>query len=245
MEGRQKEDDIELVGMIGTTEVRILVDTGSSHDFLRPRIAEQMALPLQQVRPFRVYVGNGESLLCSWQTKQTRIVVQNHVFMVDLHILPCARAGRDSGRVWLKSLRRVTKDFEAGTLEFVKNGEHVCLKLVPPLIQQVSLRRFASLLALRESQELFELVQLPPKERETVAVSALSFPKDLPDEILAVLESHGRVFGVPSGLPPNAGLIIKSIYSLTRSQLTCDPTDTRIFRRRKSRDMLGKCWTQA
>ena len=81
MEGRQKEDAIELIGSVGAEEVRILVDTGSSHDFLHPRVAERLALPLQKIRPFRVYVGNGESLLCSWTSPQTRIVIQKHVFL--------------------------------------------------------------------------------------------------------------------------------------------------------------------
>ena len=188
--------------MIGTAEVRILVDTGSSHDFLHPRVAERLALPLQKVRPFRVYVGNGEFLLCSWASRQTRIVVQNHVFLVDLHILPVHGPEVILGRVWLKSLRRVTNDFDAGTLEFVRNGEHIRLKLVPPPTRSVSLRRFASLLALRGEAELFELVQFPQRDTDTEGAASICFPKDLPEEILAVLKSHGKVFGLPSGMPP-------------------------------------------
>lgn len=91
-------------------------------------------MPLHRIRPFRVYVGNGESLLCSWASSQTRIVVQNHVFLVDLHILPIHGPDVILWRVWLKSMRRVTNDFEAGTLEFMRNGEHIRLKLVPPLL---------------------------------------------------------------------------------------------------------------
>lgn len=149
LEGRQKEDAIELIGEIGATEVRILVDTGSSHDFLHPRVAERLALPLQPVRPFRVYVGNGEFLLCSWASRQTRIVVQNHVFIVDLHILPIHGPDVILGRMWLKSLRRVTNDYDTDTLEFTRNGEQIRLKLVPPTARVASLRQFASLLTYR------------------------------------------------------------------------------------------------
>lgn len=190
------------MGTIGAAEVRILVDTGSSHDFLHPRIAERLALPLQKIRPFRVYVGNGQSLLCSWASKQTRIVVQNHVFLVDLHILPVHGPDVILGRVWLKSLRRVMNDFEVGTLEFTRNGEFISLKLVPPLSQAVSLRRFASLLSLQSDATMFEVVQLPKQEQDSAATAEVIFPADLPKEILAVLRSHVQAFGVPSSMPP-------------------------------------------
>ncbi|XP_047965656.1 uncharacterized protein LOC125210120 [Salvia hispanica] len=202
MNGRQKEDAIELVGMLGAAEIRILVDTGSSHDFLHPNVAERLALPLQKVWPFRVYVGNGESLLCSWASRQTRIVIQNHVFLVDLHILPVHGPDVILGRSWLKSLRRFTTDFDTDTLEFVRNGERIRLTLVPPLAKAVSLRQFSTLLTLQGDGEVFELVQLPRQNAEEGPVTVASFPKELPDEVLAVLGSHIGVFGLPPGMPP-------------------------------------------
>ncbi|XP_042032481.1 uncharacterized protein LOC121779227 [Salvia splendens] len=203
LEGRQKADAIDVIGSVGSMEVRILVNTCSSHDFLHPRVAEHLALPLHKVRPFRVYVGNGESLLCSWVSKQTRIVIQKHVFLVDLHILPVHGPDIILGRAWLKSLRRVTNDFDTDTLEFVRNGEHIRLKLVPPMAQHVSLRQFATLLTLQGVGEVFELVHLPHQQpHDEAAADPPSFPEDLPEEILAILRSHIGVFGVPSGMPP-------------------------------------------
>lgn len=190
------------MGIIGAAEVRILVDIGSSHDFLHPRVVEKMALPMQKIRPFRVFVGNGEYLLCSWACKQMRIVIQNHVFLVDLYILPIHGPDVILGRIWLKSLRRVTNGFDDGTLEFMRNGEHIRLKLVPPLAQTVSIRQFASLLSLQRGAEVFELVQLPRRDTETEGTELPTFPPDLPEEVLAVLGSHAQVFGVPSGMPP-------------------------------------------
>lgn len=57
MEGRHRPDAIELQGLVGNSPVRVLVDTGSSHDFLHPRIAELLKLPLKAIRPFRVMWG--------------------------------------------------------------------------------------------------------------------------------------------------------------------------------------------
>ena len=88
LDGQQREDAIELWGLIGASSVRILVDKGSSHNFLHPKVAENLALPLSQIHPFRVYLGNSESLLCSHASIKIRLVIQKHVFLIDLHILP-------------------------------------------------------------------------------------------------------------------------------------------------------------
>ncbi|XP_042012417.1 uncharacterized protein LOC121760890 [Salvia splendens] len=203
LDGRQREDDIELRGVIGDIPVRVLVDTGSSHNFLHPDVAEKLALPLQQIRPFRVYVGNGESLLCSFASIQTRLVIQKHVFLVDLHILPVHGPDVILGRIWLKQMRRVTSDYVDGTLEFSRNGKRVCLKLVPPSAREVSLKTFSSLLQLQGGEELFELIQLPPTESNPATEDGtLALPRELPEEIRSVLVSHGDVFGLPSGMPP-------------------------------------------
>ncbi|XP_042032261.1 uncharacterized protein LOC121778950 [Salvia splendens] len=203
LDGRQWEEDIELRGVIGDLHVRILVDTGSSHNFLHPKVAEKLALPLQQIRPFRIYVGNGASLLCTHASIQTRVVIQKHIFLVDLHILLVHGPEVILGRVWLKQMRRVTSDYIDGTLEFLRNGRLVCLKLVPPSAEEVSLKTFASLLTLQGQAELFELVQLPAAEPgEMPADEELVFPPGLPDEIRSVLEYHRDVFGLPSGVPP-------------------------------------------
>lgn len=88
LEGRQKPEAMELRGTTGADPVVILVDTGSSHDFLHPRVAHKQSLPLTAVKPFCVYVGNGASLVCSHASLQTRVVIQSQVFLIDLHVLP-------------------------------------------------------------------------------------------------------------------------------------------------------------
>ena len=111
LDGKQRPEAMELRGNIGADPVVILVDTGSSHDFLHPRVAQRLALPLTAVKPFRVYVGNGDSLVCSHASLQTRVVIQSHVFLIDLHVLPIHGPDVILGLAWLKSMRRVTSDF--------------------------------------------------------------------------------------------------------------------------------------
>ncbi|XP_041995638.1 uncharacterized protein LOC121745745 [Salvia splendens] len=202
LDGKHRAEAIELHGSIGASPVLILVDTRSTHDFLHPRIAERLALPLKQVRPFRVYVGSGESIIYSHASINTRLVIQNQVFLVDLHILQVHGSDVILGMAWLKSLRRVTNDFEQGTLEFVRDGKQVCLKIDSQLPREVSVRTFAALMRLHGEADLFEVVAVPPGSERTGVADPPAFPADLPDSIHAVLEAHASVFSLPSGMPP-------------------------------------------
>ena len=197
MNGRPRSDSMEFLGRIGR---EILVDMGSSHDFLHPRIAEKLHLPLTAVRPFRVYVGNGESLVCSFASVATELWIQQERFSVNLHILPVHGPNVVMGLAWLRSLRRVTNDFVAGTIEFVRDNTPVCLKVIPPEPRKVSLRAAASLLLHRSEAHVFELVELQPQQVEEKASN--EFPPDLPATILVVLGRNREVFQVPSGMPP-------------------------------------------
>lgn len=66
MDGKVKAASLEFQGFLASVEVFILVDTGSTHNFVHPRIVEKVKLPLTSIRPFNVYVGNGQLLTCSY-----------------------------------------------------------------------------------------------------------------------------------------------------------------------------------
>ncbi|XP_042023077.1 uncharacterized protein LOC121770411 [Salvia splendens] len=202
LDGRQRPEVMELRGTIGAEPVVVLVDTGSSHDFLHPRIAQKLALPLTAVKPFRVYVGNGASLVCSHVSLRTRVVIQSHVFLINLHVLPIHGPDVILGLAWLKSMRRVTSDFVDGTLEFVRDGVPICLKVTPPISRQVTMKTAASLLSLRGEAEMFELVAVPRTEDREAVTAEAAFPANLDPMVLSVLRSHEDVFRAPTGVPP-------------------------------------------
>ena len=57
---------LHLLGRIRDSEVSVLIDGGSTHNFIKPTIAEQLSLPIQSIAPFRVFVGNGASMRCKY-----------------------------------------------------------------------------------------------------------------------------------------------------------------------------------
>lgn len=102
LNGNSRSRPFRVTGNIGSTEVGVLIDTGSTHDFLHPRIAERLQLSLTPIRPFRVYVGNGASLLCSHVSRRTKLMLQGILFPVDLHILEVHNSDIILGMEWLE-----------------------------------------------------------------------------------------------------------------------------------------------
>lgn len=76
-----------LLGHIGQYRITILIDGGSTHNFIQPRVAKFLALPTENTSGLKVTVGNGTVLDCSQLCPHTTVLIQGHKFDVDLHVL--------------------------------------------------------------------------------------------------------------------------------------------------------------
>ncbi|VFQ74456.1 unnamed protein product [Cuscuta campestris] len=191
---------LRLSGMINTVVVDVLIDRGSTHNFVHPSIIERAQLPVANVTPFRVYVGNGESLVCSRQSLQVPLLLQGFHFCVDVNILPIHGPDMVIGVQWLQLLGRVTHDYANLVMDFTWHGKPVTLRGDPLSPKPLSFHHFNSLCAARQVAECYELlISLSTAEASTTGEE---WPADLPPEILRVLRQYPGVFAQPTGLPP-------------------------------------------
>ena len=91
------------------------------------RVAASLQLELTSIRPFRVLVGNGASLMCTHVSRHTKLTMQGNLFLVDLHILEHHGPDVILGMAWLESLGKISADFVKKTLEFHRDGKQVFL----------------------------------------------------------------------------------------------------------------------
>ena len=63
--GKSVGTNMKLQGVIGNKEVFILVDSGSTHNFVVETIVEELKLPVQFVPSFGVQIGNGDAIRCN------------------------------------------------------------------------------------------------------------------------------------------------------------------------------------
>lgn len=108
--GRDTPHSLRLKGRKGNQNFTVLVDNGSTHNFIQPSLAKQLKLDVQSTTSFRVSIGNSDTLVCQNKCVGVSIELQGTKFLVDLFILPIQGPDVILGIQWLQELGRVTND---------------------------------------------------------------------------------------------------------------------------------------
>lgn len=78
---------LKLVGMINGQEVIILVDSGSTNNFIQSRLAAHLHLTIQPSTHMKVTMDNGKVLSCGGECTKVYLTVCDVIFTVDLILL--------------------------------------------------------------------------------------------------------------------------------------------------------------
>ncbi|VFR02248.1 unnamed protein product [Cuscuta campestris] len=193
---------LKLLGAVNDVPVQVLLDGGSTHNFLHPAMAERLALVLHPVTPFRVYVGNGDSLRCSYSCQQTPLFLQGNTFDVDLFILEIHGPDIVLGVQWLQTLGKVSHDYANLTMEFSYQGKAVILRGDNQPPRPIAYNHLWALTSRATDLEFYELV-VTSAPTPTTAEATLELPTDVPAPIRAIIHGHAALFSPPVGLPPS------------------------------------------
>lgn len=102
---------MRLMGWIGKKEEVILVDMGSTHNFLDPAVITKARLFVQPTRSITVKVANGDSMLCEGRSNQVAFRVQGYDFTIVFYALTLGGCDVILGVYWLKTLGLILWDF--------------------------------------------------------------------------------------------------------------------------------------
>ncbi|TXG61145.1 hypothetical protein EZV62_012508 [Acer yangbiense] len=87
MSGVSKPSTMRLMAWVRKFEVSMLVDSGSSHNFINTNIVRKIGLRGAAIEPFDVKVANGEKLKCEKVVHEVKMNVQGVRIAADLHVL--------------------------------------------------------------------------------------------------------------------------------------------------------------
>nr|GMC89167.1 Transposon Ty3-G Gag-Pol polyprotein [Ipomoea batatas] len=169
MAGPGTPRSLRLQGLIDGKPIRVLIDGGSTHNFIQPAVAEQLHLQVKSIPPFRVYIGNGDSLRCTVNCEQVPLYLNGTLFPVDLFVLPIKGSEIVLGVQWLQDLGDITHNYAKVSMEFSWLGKNVqLLGDTTPRPLEISAAHLHSLLLKDEVHGCFELfsieAELPHKE---------------------------------------------------------------------------------
>ena len=149
---------LRLEGSFGDHRFHVLIDNGSTHNFIKPTIVEKLQLPVSRTPRFLVFIGNWDFLLCTQCCSSVLIALQGYKFTIDLFVLPIEGPDVVLGIQWLQSLGRVSHDYLASTMEFWQDGTKVVLRGADSIIPApISLHLFQTLIHSNQVEGLYEL----------------------------------------------------------------------------------------
>jgi hypothetical protein len=114
---------MQLEVSIGGTSFCVLLDSGSSHNFITEEAVARTNLVLLPHGSMRVMVANGDRVECSGVYSETVFVMKGERFVVDFHALQLAGYDVVLGMRWLVTLGPILWDFSSLRMAFW-HGDH-------------------------------------------------------------------------------------------------------------------------
>ncbi|XP_074287822.1 uncharacterized protein LOC141612975 [Silene latifolia] len=198
--GQQQCQTMRIPGQVGKKTLSILIDSGSSHNFIDAGVASKLGLNLQTITPFNISVANGGRLACSQMIKGLKWRIRNTDFSADFFALPLGSCDAVLGIQWLETLGPITWDFKLLTMKFNFEGKHHVLKgTQTPVTKVKTLKNMEK--TLENGAQLAMLHPIPNSGAEFFAIQATT-GEGLQEEVQQLINQFPDVFEEPKGLPP-------------------------------------------
>nr|GEZ82096.1 hypothetical protein [Tanacetum cinerariifolium] len=182
---------LRLPERIQNKDVVVLVDGGSTHNFVDQELVNRLGLQVDPPVNFLVVVANREKLVCTGRVRNLSLVVQGCVISTNFFVLPVAACPIVLGVQWLKTLRPIEFDFNNLTIGFHIAGSHHTLQGLKA--SELSSLKSYELMSICDVALLLQIVSALPQVQPELSPSLA---------IQKVLTDFCKVFQEPSGLPP-------------------------------------------
>ncbi|XP_073021562.1 uncharacterized protein [Primulina eburnea] len=204
--GQSNPQSLRVTGKYGAHVVNILIDNGSTHNFIRETTAHHLGLDLVTTKGFKVIEGNGDFILCQKKVADVELELQGHRFIIDLYALPIQGVEIVLGVQWLQTLGPILQDYNKMTMEF--NWQDTRIQLHGSTSQKplpVSFHQLTALLSHDHVSQLLYFVptEVPPPTPEFQDLISDIKHRNLAEPFQSLLFEFIDVFAEPKGLPPH------------------------------------------
>ncbi|XP_026382523.1 uncharacterized protein LOC113277692 [Papaver somniferum] len=188
---------MRITGHIKGKPITVLIESGSTHNFLHPTIAKQCGYSIQSNDAvMRVMIGDGGFLQTSGSCDNVSIKLQNYSFSTEFFLLAISGCDAVLGVQWLQTLGAISWDFNKLHMKFCVSGtEFILVGENSPTVMLLDHTPMQRLIHREQQGILLQLSSLPP-DMESSTLS------QVPSEITELIFRFSDVFGSPTYLPP-------------------------------------------
>jgi hypothetical protein len=189
--GSTSPSTMRVIAILNGQKTAVLLDTGSTHNFMDETLAKTLKLPIDMESNFGVRVANGQVIRTLGECKEVKFKMQGLHLKLTFNLLELGGCGIVLGTQWLNTLGVISWDFKNLVMGFMHEGKQVWLqglKEKPNLIQcSKNFKGKATMKGL--------LLQIMPCE-------LASIQEEICAPIRELVEEFPQVFKEPKGLPP-------------------------------------------
>lgn len=195
--GTMGRKTIKFHGLIQKQQLLILVDSGSSSNFLAEHVVTKLGLQCQQVEGTQVTIADGGKLLCNRIVPAVEWWCQGQTFVTDFKVLTLSGYDMILGMEWLETISPMWVDWRRKKLRFTYHNQRLTFIGVKDQIN------FGKLIIAKQMQGLYkdgaiaQIVQLC--QAEVPAHAGQTYPAEI-DQVIAEFKER---FDEPQGLPPH------------------------------------------
>lgn len=192
-------------GLHGKKILYILIDSGATHNFMDPVMAEKLGCLVHPPNMTRVAVADGGKLRVRWRLEQFQWRFQNTTFQQDMMLIPLGNFDMVLGVQWLSTLGPITWGFSQLEMQFKINNKRVVLHGIKEgNLNEVKATKMDKL---QNEQAQISMIYVHQAElREEVEVCALEGQgQNIVPELHKLLENYDDIFTEPTTLPPLRG----------------------------------------
>lgn len=125
--GSRGSHNLKVIGTIKNRPISILLDNGSTNNFVSQGLVKQLQLPTSPCTSFKVIIANGEKLMCNRIINALIWRMANQTFNTNLNVIPLGGYDTVLGVEWMETMSPITFDFSQGQITISRNGEKVTL----------------------------------------------------------------------------------------------------------------------
>ncbi|GJV14755.1 reverse transcriptase [Tanacetum coccineum] len=128
LNGVQSYQTMRVVGFMRKFIIHILIDTGSTHNFVNESVAKKIGCHLQTTGPLQVTVAGERNLISNTMCSAFKWTLQGEVFTASVMLLPLGGCDMVLGIRWLSTLGDINCNFKELRMRFNYNGKYMTLR---------------------------------------------------------------------------------------------------------------------
>ncbi|XP_019414608.1 PREDICTED: uncharacterized protein LOC109326374 [Lupinus angustifolius] len=188
-------------GRYNKKPMHILIDSGSTHNFLDRQVAERIGCKIEELQPILVIVVDGTKVPISSVVRNFSWTLQQSTFTSDVMLLPLGCCDVVLGIEWLITLGDITWNFNKLTMEFCLQGRRHVLRGAT----QFECKYGKAQLLEKAMVIGVHLSMIQVGDANGVILHTLTTHADLghiPPSIEYILQTYADIFANPTQLPP-------------------------------------------